>query len=82
MTQVIITLPVKAKYEADNLAAMGLRQKIGFSIIVANLYHGYLILSKTIANVPVQFGIFHLCVAAIVLYAIVKSYTTPNARWN
>lgn len=82
LTQVIITLPIGIKYGADNPAAMAMSQKIGFAVIVANLYHGYLILSESLNNVPMQFGVFHLCMAGIVLYAIIRSHTSPNSRWT
>ena len=82
LTQVIITLPIGMKYGADNPAALAMSQKIGFAVGVANIGHGYLILSGTLNNVPIQFGVFHLCMASIVLYAIVRSYTTPNSRWR
>ena len=82
LTLVIITLPIGIKYGADNPAAMAMGQKNGFAVIVANLCHGYLILSELIHHIPIHFGIFHLCMASIVLYAIVRSYTTPNSRWN
>lgn len=81
LTLVIITLPIGIKYGADNPAAMAMGQKNGFAVIVANLCHGYLILSELIHHIPIHFGIFHLCMASIVLYAIVRSYTTPNSRW-
>ena len=82
LTLVIITLPIGMKYGADNPAALAMSQKIGFAVGVANIGHGYLILSGTLNNVPIQFGVFHLCMASIVLYAIVRSYTTPNSRWR
>ena len=82
LTLVIITLPIGIKYGADNPAAMAMSQKIGFAVMVANLCHGYLILSESLNNVPMQFGVFHLCMAGIVLYAIIRSHTSPNSRWT
>ena len=82
LTLVIITLPIGIKYGADNPAAMAMGKKIGLAIVVANLCHGYLILSELIHHIPIHFGFFHLCMASIVLYAIIRSHTSPNSRWN
>ena len=59
LTLVIITLPIGLKYGADNPAAMAMGKKIGLAVGVANIGHGYLILSGTLNNVPIQFGVFH-----------------------
>jgi predicted Kef-type K+ transport protein len=82
LTQVIITLPIGVKYGANDPTALAITQKIGFAVIVANLCLGYLILSESLNNVPILFGVFHLCMATIVLYAIIRSHTSPNIRWN
>ncbi|MDB4289976.1 hypothetical protein N9887_02750 [Flavobacteriaceae bacterium] len=81
LTQIIITLPIKANYGSDNVSAYALSKKIGIAILVTNLLHGCLILSKEI-GVPHQFGYLHFAVALIMTWTIIKTYITPNVRWK
>jgi hypothetical protein len=81
LTQIIITLPFKANYGSSNASAFALSEKIGIAILVTNLLHGCLILSKEI-GVPHQFGYLHFAVALIMTWTIVKTYITPNVRWK
>ena len=81
ITQIIITLPIKANYGSDNISAFALSKKIGFAILVTNLLHGCFILG-TALNVPHQFGYFHLIIAFIMLYAIVKANYKKESRWG
>jgi len=74
LTQIIITLPIKANYGSDNVSAYALGKKIGIAILVTNLLHGCLILSKEI-GVPHQFGYLHFAIALIMLYTVVRSNT-------
>ena len=81
LTQIIITLPIKANYGSDNVSAYALGKKIGIAILVTNLLHGCLILSKEI-GVPHQLGYFHLAIAMILLYAVVIVPKKRNMRWK
>ena len=79
--QIITTLPVKANYGSDNASAFALGRKIGLSVLVTNLLHGCFILG-TALNVPHQFGYFHIVVALIMLYTIVKSNNKEGIHWK
>ena len=79
--QIIISLPVKTSYGTKNSSAFALSIKIGLSIFVTNLLHGCFILS-TALNVPHQFGYFHLSIAIIMLYPIIKTGGKEDVRWK
>ena len=79
--QIIISLPVKTSYGTKNSSAYALSIKIGLSIFVTNLLHGCFILSTPL-NVPHQFGYFHLGIAIILLYSIIKSGSKKDVRWK
>ena len=79
--QIIISLPVKTSYGTKNSSAYALSIKIGLSIFVTNLLHGCFILS-TALNVPHQFGYFHLSIAIIMLYPIIKTGGKEDIRWK
>ena len=72
LAQVIITLPVKVMYGPENIAATKIAQKIGLAIIVTNLFQAYIILGLNL-EVPSQYGYFHIVIALIVIYSIIRS---------
>lgn len=81
MSQVIITLPVKINYGSDNSSAFVLGVKIGVSILLTNLFNGCFILSTEL-GIPNQFGYYHLAIALIMLYPIIKSNYKKDVRWK
>ena len=72
LAQVIITLPIKATYGPENVAATKIAQKIGLAIIVTNFLQAYIILGLDL-GVPSQYGYFHVAIALIIIYSIIKS---------
>ncbi|MDG2396830.1 MAG: hypothetical protein P8M03_04185 [Flavobacteriaceae bacterium] len=78
LAQVIITLPIKVSYAPDNIAATKIAQKIGLAIIVTNFFQAYLILVLSL-GVPPQYGYFHIAIALIIIYSIIKSRSAEGA---
>jgi peptidoglycan/LPS O-acetylase OafA/YrhL len=77
----IVTLPVKAQYGSDNIAATSIAKKIGLAIMAVNLFQAYIILSVR-DDVPSQYGYMHIVVAAVVIYMVVKSNSSKGFSWN
>ena len=81
LAQVIITLPVKVMYGPENIAATKIAQKIGLAIIVTNLFQAYIILGLNL-EVPSQYGYFHIVIALIVIYSIIRSRSVEGPwKW-
>jgi hypothetical protein len=78
---IILCLPIKTAYDSNNLAAVALSKKIGFAIIATNLYIGYLILNGDL-DVAHQFGYFHLVIASIIIYVIIRISLHKKVFWS
>ena len=81
LVQVVITLPVSITYGAENRAANALGKKIAFAVLIANLFHAFLILSGEL-TVPHQFGYCHLAISLIMLCLILKTKNKKDLRWK
>ena len=68
----IITFPSKITYDSKNTAAVHLARKIGLSIVVLNVIQGYVLLQLR-TDVPAFYAYFHLVLALVYVYMIVKS---------
>ena len=73
LIQVIFTLPTSFRYGHKNKTALALIKRIGYAILIANLFTGYLILNDSI-DVTHQFGYMHFAVSIIIFYTLVRSY--------
>ena len=68
----IITFPSKITYDSKNTAAVHLARKIGLSIVVLNVLQGYVLLQLR-TDVPAFYAYFHLALALVYVYMIIKS---------
>lgn len=68
----IITFPSKITYDSKNTAAVHLARKIGLSIVVLNVLQGYVLLQLR-TDVPAFYAYFHLVLALVYVYMIIKS---------
>jgi hypothetical protein len=78
---IILCLPTKAAFDANNQAAVALSKKIGCVIIATNLYIGYLILNEDLDVTP-KFGFFHFVIASIITYVIIRISSQKNMFWS
>ena len=78
---IILCLPTKVAFDANNLAAVALSKKIGCVIIATNLYIGCLILNEDLKVAP-QFGYFHFVIASIITYVIIRISSQKKVFWS
>ncbi|MFZ9003795.1 MAG: hypothetical protein ACO20F_04925 [Robiginitalea sp.] len=77
----IVTIPVKAQYGSENVAATAIARKIGLAIIAVNAFQGYVILSVR-DDVPSQYGYMHIALAIVVIYVVIKSNSDKGFSWK
>lgn len=77
----IVTIPVKAQYGSENIAATAIARKIGLAIIAVNLFQSYIILSVR-DDVPTQYGYMHIALSLVVIYVVIKSNSGKGFSWN
>ncbi len=75
LTQFVLALPNKNPYGPDNLAASKLANKIALAILIINIGGAVFILCLK-ADVPAQFGYYHVVIALAVAYLLVKRATS------
>ena len=81
LIQVVTCLPISENYGSENLAAIALSKKIGATVIVTNLFIGYVILYEDL-NIAIQFGYFHFVIALIMLYVTIIVSRKRDAWWS
>ena len=73
LMQVIFTLPTSFRYGHKNKAALALSKRIGYALLIINLFAGYLILNDSI-DAPHQVSYMHFAVSIIMFYTLMRSY--------
>lgn len=81
LSLVIITIPNKIKYGAENLAAVSIAKKIGLAVLVVNLFQAYIILGLE-NGVPIQYGYLHIALSLVMLYAIMQTISKKDFNWE
>jgi hypothetical protein len=71
LAQVVLTLPNAIVYGQDNTAAVQLSSKIAQSLVIINAGGAVFILYLN-ANVPAQFGYYHIAFVAVIVYLLIK----------
>ena len=79
IVQFIIQFPDKNFYGRENSVAVALATKIGLAVLVINL-GGVLYIFHLNSGVPVQFGYYHLAFALIMIYVMIRRFTS-NIAW-
>jgi hypothetical protein len=79
IAQFLLQIPDKNLYSRENLPATALATKIGFAIIVFNAGAAVAIFCLNL-GVPVQFGYYHVAFALIVVYVMIRRFTS-NVGW-
>jgi uncharacterized membrane protein len=81
LVQLVLTIPDKKLYGRDNPAAASLAAKIGLGTIVTNAAGAAFVLCLT-KDVPAQFGYYHIAFILIIIYTIVKGFSSSTSAWK
>ncbi len=79
IVQFIIQFPDRNMYGRENLVAVNLATKIGLGVLVINLGAVVYVFHLN-SGVPVQFGYYHLAFALLMIYVMVRRFTS-NVSW-
>jgi uncharacterized membrane protein len=71
LIQIVLALPNKIVYGADNLAATKLSGKIAIALLIINIAGAIFIFALN-AGVALQFGYYHVAFSLAVLYLLIK----------
>jgi len=76
--QLVLALPNKIVYGAENIAATQLATKIALSILIINVVGAVFVLYLN-SGVPAQFGYFHIAFSLAIAYLLIKR--TSSGAW-
>jgi hypothetical protein len=79
LAQLIIQIPDKNVYGRDNVAATQIATKVGLAILVINIGAAIYVFCLN-SGVPVQFGYYHVAFVLIMVYIMIKRFTS-NVSW-
>jgi hypothetical protein len=77
VVQLVLAAPTNITYGADNVAASKLTGKIALALLVINVVGAVFILCLK-AQVPVQFGYYHIGLSLAILYVMAKRMTATG----
>lgn len=77
--QAILAAPTNITFGSDNVAASKLTGKIALALLVINVVGAVFILCLK-ANVPAQFGYYHVGISLAILYVMIKR-ATAGGGW-
>jgi hypothetical protein len=79
IAQFVLQIPDKNLYGRENLPATTLATKIGLAVLVINAGAAVAIFCLNL-GAPVQFGYYHVAFALIVIYVMIRRFTS-NIGW-
>ena len=77
--QAILAAPTNITFGSDNVAASKLTGKIALALLVINVVGAVFILCLK-ANVPAQFGYYHVGISLAIIYVMIKR-ATAGGGW-
>jgi predicted lysophospholipase L1 biosynthesis ABC-type transport system permease subunit len=77
VVQLILAAPTSITYGSDNTAASKLTGKIALALLVINAVGAVFILCLK-AQVPVQFGYYHIGLSLAIIYIMIKRATATG----
>jgi hypothetical protein len=80
VAQIALTFPNQIVYGPENTAANKLTTKIGLALIIINVTGAVFILCLK-AQVPAQFGYYHIVISLALIYLMIKRNTGNGAAW-
>lgn len=80
LAQVVLAFPSDIVYGQENAAAAKLSSKIALALLIINVGGAVFILCLK-ADVPAQFGYFHVVFALTILYLLIKRMSSGGAAW-
>ena len=81
LIQFVLALPTNISYGSDNVAASKLTGKMALALLLINIAGAVFILCLKVA-VSSQFGYYHVVLALVIIYIMIKRATTPGWVWG
>src|ERR1700744_530617 len=79
LVQFVLQIPDRNMYGRENSVAVSLATKIGLGILIINLGAVVYVFHLN-SGVPVQYGYYHLAFALLLIYVMVRRFTS-NVSW-
>ena len=79
LVQFVLQIPDRNMYGRENAVAVSLATKIGLGILIINLGAVVYVFHLN-SGVPVQYGYYHLAFALLLIYVIIRRFTS-NIGW-
>jgi hypothetical protein len=74
LIQFVLAMPTNISYGSDNAAASKLTGKIALALLIVNIAGAVFILCLK-AQVPAQFGYYHIVFSLVIIYMMIKKAT-------